>query len=110
MERRSSSDRQSKARRSPHTSAASYTAKATPKRKERGFEIEWNGLDLLLLSAIGLLVVVILSMFFPQFHSLRWYWIRAVWCWRTLPSMQVGLPTAFLAGLIVLLWIRARRR
>ena len=74
------------------------------------YEAKWDRADLLLLSAIGILAVVVLGMFFPQFHSLGWYWTRAVWYWRTKPSVHFGLPTVFFVGLVVLLWIRARRK
>jgi hypothetical protein len=82
---------------------------AKPKRKEIRFEIEWDGLDRLLLAAIGILLVVVLATVWPdwRWHSLHWYWTRAVWYWHMQPWVRGIAPITLFGTLVVLVWIRA---
>ena len=80
-------------------------------KRDKPREIEVDGVDLLLLAAIGILLVVVLCMVvpmvsWPQLHPLHWYWIRIVY-YSSHHHWVYWSVVAFLAtGLALLLWIR----
>jgi hypothetical protein len=103
--------------RPPTSSAPTQPARETSLRQaeiERPrAEIEWDRVDLLMLAAVGPLLVVALSFFFPvESWSMLWQSPRWLW-WRSMCSLdnlwlRWGIA-GFLAALTAVFCIRARK-
>jgi hypothetical protein len=80
--------------------------------KKKEFEIELDGIDLLLSGAIGILFIVLLCMVWPEWnwewHSPRWYWVRLVWYWEEYWWVQWLFYGFACFVLAVLFYLRSR--